>query len=490
MSMRGQSAALCGGLLLVAVVVLAPYRNFAGDDAYITFRFASNLTAGAGYSFNPGQPTYGSTAPLWVLMIAGVSKVGLGVVASAHILNWIFAAALIALFYKLAERYLGGGLAPPLAGLLLIVDPWFVRWAISGLENAFALFLLVGIFYCQDLSRNSGRINWLTPLLVAFAGLTRPEMLLLAPLLVIDIAITEKRRKLANLITLLFVYSAVLLPWLLYAKTSFGTIIPNTVTAKMTPNHGLAFEQILRYFLSFWLFQAIALVAVLVVTPLRRAAADGLRRSRDRWLLPVAWGLALPSFYVLGGAPVAGRYMMLALPVYLLIGVAAWKVVWSQYPKAVMAGVVGTIALVVAVQYRYSWYLTKWPMGMDPEFIAAAEKLEQISKPGDVVAANQIGVLGYFSGRDVLDTYGLISPEVFPYIKAGDGSIWTYVCYRRPQFLFLSETRQQLIGENQAYSNLELIQSFKVRREGANAANDIRTYNLYRTNFGPECNAR
>ncbi len=490
MSMRGQSAALCGGLLLVAIVVLAPYRNFAGDDAYITFRFASNLTAGAGYSFNPGQPTYGSTAPLWVLMIAGVSKVGLDVVSSAHILNWIFAAALIVLFYKLAERYLGGGLAPPLAGLLLIVDPWFVRWTISGLENAFALFLLVGIFYCQDQWKNSGRINWLTPLLAALAGLTRPEMLILAPLLIIDIAFTEKRRKLADSMILLCVYAAVLLPWFIYAKSSFGTIIPNTVTAKMTSNHGLAFEQILRYFLSFWLFQAIALVVLVAVTPLRRAAAGHLKKSRGRWLLPAGWGLALPSFYVLGGAPVAGRYMMLALPVYILIGVAAWKIVWRRYPKAVVAGVVATIAFVLAVQYRYSWYLTKWPMGMDPDFIAAAEKLQKVSKPGDVVAANQIGVLGYFSGREVLDTYGLVSPEVFPYIRAGDGSIWSYVCYRRPQFLFLSETRQQLTSEHRAYANIELIQSFKVRREGANAANDIRTYNLYRTNFGPECNAR
>ena len=40
------------------------------DDAWIHFQFARNLSQGHGFSYNPGQPTPGSTAPLWTLLLA------------------------------------------------------------------------------------------------------------------------------------------------------------------------------------------------------------------------------------------------------------------------------------------------------------------------------------------------------------------------------------------------------------------------------------
>ena len=42
------------------------------DDAWIHYQFARNLAQGDGFSYNPGEPTPGSTAPLWTLMLAGV----------------------------------------------------------------------------------------------------------------------------------------------------------------------------------------------------------------------------------------------------------------------------------------------------------------------------------------------------------------------------------------------------------------------------------
>ncbi|MCZ7668389.1 MAG: hypothetical protein M5U34_14955 [Chloroflexi bacterium] len=42
------------------------------DDAWIHFQFARNLSQGNGFSFNPGEATPGSTAPLWTMLLAGV----------------------------------------------------------------------------------------------------------------------------------------------------------------------------------------------------------------------------------------------------------------------------------------------------------------------------------------------------------------------------------------------------------------------------------
>src|ERR1700730_18247866 len=105
-------------LVALAAAVLWPYRHFAGDDANITFRFARNLGEGGGYAYNPGVPTYGSTAPLWVFLIAGLHRLGPTVPDAAHLLNWIFALADIILFFRLALLYLGRNAAAFIATVL------------------------------------------------------------------------------------------------------------------------------------------------------------------------------------------------------------------------------------------------------------------------------------------------------------------------------------------------------------------------------------
>jgi hypothetical protein len=477
-------------LVLLAIAVLFPYRHFAGDDAYITFRFARNLAEGGGFAFNAGIPTYGSTAPLWVFLIAGLHRLGLDVPDAAHAMNWLFAIADILLFFRLASLYLGRNSAAWIATLLLLADPWFVRWSISGMENPLALALLMGMLLSQLQLRNSGRINWTAPLLAGLAGLCRPEMTLLSGLLLLDNLILERRRLMANLVTACVTYAVIFLPWLWYALSVFHSPIPNTITAKVSADHLLALKRVGLYFATFWTFQGLAIMAILLVRPLRTRFAQQFRGSLGIWLLPAAWAVILPAFYIAGGAPVAGRYMVFGLPCYLLIGVAAWTVAWSRFPRLVGGAIVATLLLMVFVQYKYCWYITRWQQGMDPRIIDAALTLKRISRDTDQVAADQIGVLGYYSDRTVLDTYGLASPEVLPYRRMTDpAAIWRYVRERGVQYLFVINTIEELSGLDPAYKSLSLVQAMSVQREGANAAEGPTLYYLYRTNWEPQAAA-
>jgi hypothetical protein len=471
--------------MLLAVALLWPYRHFAGDDAYITFRFVHNFAGGNGFSFNPGEPTYGSTAPLWVFMLAALNRAGLEIAAGAHLLNWIFTLLNAALFFRLACRYLGRNGAAVVATVLFLADPWFIRWSLSGMENAFALTLLIGLLLSQAHWRNSGRINWVAPVCGALAALCRPEMSLLGGFLLLDTVLFERRRMLANLVVLAVAYVAIVTPWVLYAIHVFHSPIPNTITAKISRDHLTSVLRVAQYFVTFWGLQALALVAVLVSKELRERAASLFAHPASIWFLPAAWAATLPAFYIAGGAPVAGRYMMFGLPCYLLLGVAAWAVLWGRFPKLVGAAVAVTLVLVGFVQYRYCWYITRWPLGMDPQLIDAALTLKQVSQSGDLVAADQIGVLGYYSERPVLDIFGLISPEILPYRKFPDmGPVWRYVHERKAQYLLLTNTVDDLSQWDPAYRSITLVKRVAVQREGAGAADIPPTvYNLYRTNW-------
>src|SRR4030095_4385759 len=76
------AALLSLGALVVVAAALLPLalfivreRQIAGaagfplDDSWIHLQFARNLAAGAGFSYNPGRPIAGSTAPLWTLLL-------------------------------------------------------------------------------------------------------------------------------------------------------------------------------------------------------------------------------------------------------------------------------------------------------------------------------------------------------------------------------------------------------------------------------------
>jgi hypothetical protein len=49
--------------------------------------------------------------------------------------------------------------------------------------------------------------------------------------------------------------------------------------------------------------------------------------------------------------------------------------------------------------------------------VAAARWVNANTPPGALVAAHDIGALGYFGGRRLLDLAGLVSPEVVPFIR-------------------------------------------------------------------------
>jgi arabinofuranosyltransferase len=489
--LEAQPQWLLSGLIAIALLQLWPYRHFSGDDAYISFRFAENFAEGLGFSFNPGEPTYGSTSPLWVLLLAALHRAGASVADASHALNWTCAALNIIVFWRLCLRYFSSALPAAAAVLLLAFDPWYVRWSMSGMENGLALLLLMSAFLNQLRLLNCGRLNWLSPMLAALATLCRPEMALLALLLVADTILHERRRRLGNILAVAAAYTVVLLPWLLYAHSAFGTIIPNSIAAKLSKDHLDALIRIAKYFGSFWIFQALALV-VLVGFIDRRLLLRALRPwTWGRWTLPIAWGLALPAFYILGGAPVSARYMMYGLPCYLLVGVKAWSLLAGKHRAWVGVSFAATLTLIGFVQYRYCYYVTEWPAGMDPQMIEVAQTLRSISGENDVVACDQIGVIGYFSRRRILDMYGLVSPEVMPYRRSADPNApWHFVHARAPAYVFLGEDLPTLVARDPAYGSLTLVMQRAIQREGASAALKPTIYYLYRTNWNSSAGAQ
>ena len=476
-------------VVALAIFVLFPYRHFAGDDAYISFRFAQNLATAHGFSFNPDQPTYGSTSPLWVGLLAATGRAGFSIIDGGHLLDALSALLLIPVFFRLSGVYIASLHMRVIASALLILDPWFVRWAMSGMENVLALLLLCVVMLAQQRQRGRAGVSVIAPLCCGLGILTRPEFAVFGALLFVDTIAFEKTYRTKKVAIYSLVGAMVIMPWLVYAWAHFGTIVPNTITAKISRNRGASLFGTLKYFGSFFTFEATGLALVLLLEFKRILTVLRNPEGQSRWFLPVSWMLALPTFYAVGGAPVAGRYLLLGLPAYLLLGVRGWELLLALGARqpwvraTVVAFVALTLALVMDVQARYDWYLTKWPEGMSPRLVELARWLRANAGPDDLIAADQVGVLGYFSERRILDVAGLISPEMQPARRQGEKAIWEAVRRADPQWIIALDDKAHLVSVVPDLASLELVDVYEIQREGAQSAGGTLAYKLFRTGW-------
>jgi hypothetical protein len=73
---------------LIARLAYVLQRETLIDDVYITLRYALNLLHGEGMVFNPGEPVYGASSPLYALLLSGIALV-LSREVLVAILPWI-----------------------------------------------------------------------------------------------------------------------------------------------------------------------------------------------------------------------------------------------------------------------------------------------------------------------------------------------------------------------------------------------------------------
>ena len=442
--------------------------GFPLDDGWIHQTYARNLALTGGWAYVPGQVSAGSTSPLWTALLA----VGYGI--GFPFMAWTMGLGMVSLAWaawgahRLAERLTPGQRwIGPAVGLLCVAE-WHLVWAaVSGMETmlyvALALALTdVTIGCVADGERAAG---WRWAGVGALAGLlvlTRPEGVILIGLLGLWGLGRIGRGELAwrtavrGAATALAPFLLLLGPYLVFNWRLSGRAWPNTFYAKQA-------EYAVQLAWPIWtrlgrvLLPPLVGAQILLVPGLLVAAGGGLRRwadgmrrrsagvaataARAGWL-PPAYAAAHLCLYALR-LPVTyqhGRYLMPAIPFVIIAGVAGLlAVVRLHDPRAakrivsrawVAALVVLTAAFVGVGAQAYQRDVEV----IDSEMVAVARWLAENSEPDDLVAAHDIGAIGYYAERPILDLAGLISPEVIPLLGDWD-AIAEYVLASEARYL-------------------------------------------------------
>ena len=133
------------------------------------------------------------------------------------------------------------------------------------------------------------------------------------------------------------------------------------------------------------------------------------------------WPLGLLALYTwkLPTVYQHGRYLMPMLPFLILLGCRGLATFAARSPLRLLSRVYGLLLVGLLL---YSWVLGAQIYAKDVSYmtmvqVQSARWLRQNTPPSAVVATHDIGAIGYFSGRRLLDMAGLVTPEVIPWLN-------------------------------------------------------------------------
>jgi arabinofuranosyltransferase len=427
------------GLLLASVAVVAWFGAMAVyqvDDAYIVYRYASNLAHGEGFVFNPGERVEGVTCFLWAVALAPFALARIPLPVAAPILTAMAGLGIVALVPGLSARLAGkeraDGWGYAAAGLLA-AHPSFAYWSVGGLETVpYALLLLLALrdqIAEQGIApacapRSGRRSAWWA----GVAGLVRPETPLVALGLLAgrlaDGPGRGRRGKSRDLLLWAGAVALFLVPFLLFRRLYFDDWLPNTYYAKTGRGLGGSLQAGRLYSLAFLAslapgFGSATEPAVWIgVGILIALLAYGLPRPglRSAALLTAAVGAAV----LLEGGDwmFLHRFWVPALPPLVLLLAAAARSAASAAPALRRAAAAG-LALLAASFVVAGLRERDGPNGLRTNAAGyrfahhrVAAFLRERGVPGDTVALMDVGIIGYESGLRVLDISGLTDPRV------------------------------------------------------------------------------
>jgi hypothetical protein len=407
------AAALAG-----AVVALSAYPF---DDAFIHLRLARNLAFHGVPYFNLGEPVMSGSSPLWMLWLAaafgvlGRASIGVAVVTECLVV--------MALFFA-SEGFLAHGQRRSWATLVAAFVVTAVALPSAGglVETPLAVTLLIGGLWAF----RSDRFQ-LAGVLLGLAGATRFEMVLPAiGALALAPGWTKRFRLFAGA-------GPVWLAQAIFLESFYGALAPHAMAAKAVV-YQLRRSDLLDMGPQEFGKQAGAILVLILcvatgagMVRLLRAQPGTIDRPQRALLLLGIFPLLLIAIYLLQVPLIFPWYWTLSLcPMALFtwsrlqaeLPMPSWKEMTPTTAVAMATTLAFGCAGLISAGAAFSGRLERSPWVLENARTRTYLKIGTVLAdrcPGVVVAAPEIGALGWTFGGKILDGDGLASPEVLPF---------------------------------------------------------------------------
>lgn len=421
------------------------YPLFAFDDAFISYRYAQNLRAGLGLVYNPGEWVLGTTTPLYTLILSASGLIASNIELMGHwlgVMSWMACVVGTLLYFWHA----GSPRAGVIASLVMALQALFL--SALGMETTFVVALML-MTACAWL----GKRKYLAVILAALLLLSRYDTALWLLFLGLEVWRRERRlpwREAVGVATLT-------LPWFVFAYWRYGAIMPNSASAKIGQNVFMQVNEATQSFIEVFVSHISNNLSPISTVIIVLAALCGLwvilRHSHQHgWLL--GWMIGYLAIY--SALKVAPFPWYLVPPLAALIFVCSLGIGYllgdtSSARSPVAARNLKLLGGGVGILSGLALITSSW-LGIDSstgvrghprwsEYHQAARWLADNTRQDATVATIEIGIIGYYSNRMILDTMGLVSRDIARHLTGwSDTLIYTITSHWPDYAIVLPKT--------------------------------------------------
>lgn len=445
-------------VIVVSLAIFFAFRHWGYDDPFITYRYARNLVDGAGFVYNPGQHTLSTTTPLFTLLLALTTSFWPDIPPVANLIGSISLAFGALFLWDLASSWK----TPAVGWVSLLLYPTFpLLLTTLSSETPIYLTFCLGAFVFYSRSNYS-----LTAVSSALAILARPDGVLVPVILAADYLLRSRKTIPWRAV---IIFLALTLPWFIIAWIYFGSPLPVTLVAKQNQGALAASQQFFGGFLSLartysnhWHYWVEALLAFLGIIYLVRRA--------PRWALFLAWvAIYFISYSILQVSRYHWYYAPLVPGFIVLIGLGISQLrqvghhLLPSHKELFDFTIATLILLLFLAQVNDLRLLKQQPDPRITIYRVLGEWLESNTPTNARIGTLEVGMIGYYAQRPMVDFAGLIQPDIARQLTSqttyDDAALWAANQYR-PDYLVLHEESFPKLETNYVAQECRHIQSF------------------------------
>ncbi len=409
------------------------------DDSYISLKFAENFFRYGGITYDGTTFLTGATSPLHILFIV-FAGLFVRMEAAPLVVGIVFFWLSSIMVYLFALKITADKKAAILAGLMMATNGWMIFDSLNGLETTTFIFFSLVTFYLFYSFRN--RVFYVIPLVLSI--LIRPEGWFagcaIGVWLTIQYVKQGNRQIVRFMLKSLGLFALMITPYLILCFYCTGSLLPGTALAKAAffaegvislPDRSTYFRNCLSMFYTTLIYPVPVLMLPLIFFARRTLSIPYLMYYY------IIFYLAYFLFFPGAIAHYWCRYQHIFIPLIIIaISDGVMDVVkrcraWNL--KASLAGLIAVSIIfnqVITVRGSCLLYASSIAYTRD-SLIDMALWLKDNTPEDCLIAVHDIGAVGYFSNRRILDLVGLVNPEVTRY----------YMDIRRKKFPHISQRR-------------------------------------------------
>jgi hypothetical protein len=242
-------------------------------------------------------------------------------------------------------------------------------------------------------------------------------------------------------------FSGIVLPFFLITALIYGAPLPGTISAKLAQKESGLWRGFLQGLL-IWIHDFTYLGPMPFIPTLPPgvrfclyALAGGITLlTRYRfWILPIIWMTLFFALFTLFNVPFYHWYYVPIIAGLIILGASAITSVEVVWKKRI--AVVRALILLALLPGLYTQILNSLRMeneyGGEVLYQKAGLWLRSNTPQDATVGYFEIGLIGYYSDRKIIDPLGLVSSGVASHVRKRD-LIWAYAYYK-PDYIIYNE---------------------------------------------------